>query len=181
VNRTEVAALLGAASAVDPKVPQPDPDVLTMWAGILDGIPADIAGAAVREHYHRTTETIMPADIVGHWRTVRREIAEQRHHAELRAHHQVHQLDEAGLRAIRSGIARVTAALAVTRGADPEYAEAEADARRTYLAVPCPYCKARSGARCTGPGGRALTKAPAHPARLDHAFAATGAPTRGTP
>lgn len=172
MNRTEVAALLGAASAVDPKVPQPDPDVLTMWAGILDDVPADVAGAAIREHYRHNGETVMPADIVEHWRKVRREAAEQRHNAELRAHSNARQLDEAGLRAIRSGVARVTAALAVTRGVDPEYAEAEA--RRAYLTVPCPYepCRASPGNQCTGPGGRPLTKNPAHPARLDAALAA---------
>jgi hypothetical protein len=169
MNRTEVAALLGAASAVDPKVPHPDPDVLTMWAGILDDVPADVAGAAVREHYRHHAETIMPADVVEYWRTVRREAAERRHSAELRANARP-QLDAADLRAIHDGITRVTAALAVTRGVDPEYAEAEADARRAYLAHPCPHCRAQPGNPCTGPGGRPLTKTPAHPARLDAAF-----------
>lgn len=170
MNRGEVAALLGAASAVDARIPQPDPDVLTMWAGILDDVPADVAGAAVREHYRHSSETVMPADIVAHWRTIRREAAERRHEAELRAHRTARQLDDAGLRAIRDGVTRVTAALAITRGVDPEYAEAEADARRAYLRVPCPYCRAQPGARCTGPGGKPLTKTPAHPARLDAAL-----------
>lgn len=171
MNRSEVAALLGAASAVDPKVPQPDPDVLAMWAGILDDVPADIAAEAVREHYRRRAETIMPANIVEHWRTLRREAAERRHNAKIRAH--AHRLDETGLRAIRSGITRVTAALAAARGVDPEHAEGEADARRAYLAVPCPYCHALPGNQCTGPGGRPLRKAPAHPGRIDAAFTAT--------
>ncbi|MEU4444877.1 hypothetical protein AB0K14_03310 [Actinosynnema sp. NPDC050801] len=171
MNRAQVATLLGAASAVDPRIPAPDADVLDMWAAVLDDVPAEVAADAMREHYRRRTETIMPADIVEHWRTVRRDAAEQRHRAELTA--RTRRLDDAGLRAIRSGVARVTAALAVARGVDPEYAEAEADARRAYLVVPCPYCRAYPGNQCTGPGGRPLTKTPAHPARLDAALAAT--------
>ncbi|WP_414936641.1 hypothetical protein [Amycolatopsis sp. cmx-11-51] len=170
MNRTAVAALLGAASAVDPKVPQPDPDVLTMWAGILDDVPADIAGAAVREHYRHNGETVMPADIVEYWRAVRRDAAERRHTAELRARAIERRPD---LRAIRDGVARVTAALAITRGADPEYAEAEVEARRTYLAVACAWCKAQPGAPCTGPGGKPLSKKPAHDARLASALTTT--------
>ncbi|WP_073846181.1 zinc finger domain-containing protein [Amycolatopsis sp. CB00013] len=170
MNRTEVAALLGAASAVDPKVPQPDPDLLTMWAGILDDVPADVAGAAVREHYRHNGETVMPADIVEYWRTVRRDAAEREHAAQLRARAAERPLD---LRAIRDGVARVTAALAITRGVDPEYAEAEVEARRAYLAVACTWCKAQPGAPCTGPGGKPLTKQPAHDARLADALTST--------
>ncbi|GAA3890389.1 hypothetical protein GCM10022243_64110 [Saccharothrix violaceirubra] len=170
MNRSEVATLLGAAAAVDPKVPQPDPDVLDMWAAILDDVPADIAAEAVREHYRRRVETVMPADVVEHWRIVRRDTAERRHRGELTAH--ARRLDDRGLRAIRDGVTRVTAALAVTRGVDPEHAEAEADVRRAWLAVTCPYCRAQPGTRCAGPGGRPLTKTTAHPARLDAAFAA---------
>ena len=170
MNRTEVAALLGAASAVDPKVPQPDPDVLTMWAGILDDVPADIAGSAVREHYRHNGETVIPADIVHYWRTVRRDAAERRHTAELRARAAERRPD---LRAISDGIARVTAALAITRGADPEHAEAEVEARRAFLAVPCTWCRAQPGAPCTGPGGKPLTKQAAHDARLADALAST--------
>ncbi|SDD86243.1 zinc finger domain-containing protein [Actinokineospora iranica] len=168
MNRQEVATLLGAASAVDPKVPQPDPDVLDMWAAILDDVPAEVGADAVREHYRHHAETVMPADIVEHWRAVRRDATERRHRAELTA--RARQLDENGLRAIRDGITRVSAALAAARGIDPEHAEA--DARRAFLAVPCPYCRAQPGDRCTGPGGRPLTKTTAHPARLDAAFAA---------
>lgn len=170
MNRPEVAALLGAASAVDPKLPQPDPDVLTMWAGILNDVPAGIAANAVREHYRHNSETIMPANIVAHWRAVRRDDAERKHTAQLRQHAAEHRLD---LGAIRNGVARVTAALAITRGADPEYAEAEADARRAYLAVACTWCKAQPGTPCTGPGGKPLTKQPAHDARIASAFAST--------
>ncbi|WP_424183833.1 zinc finger domain-containing protein [Actinokineospora sp. G85] len=170
MNRAQVATLLGGASAVDPRIPAPDPDVLAMWAAILDDVPAEVAADAVREHYRHRSETVMPADIVAHWRTVRRDAAEQRHRAELTA--RARRLDDNGLRAIRDGITRVTAALAVTRGVDPEHAEAEADVRRAWLAVTCPYCRARPGTRCTGPGGRPLTRTAAHPARLDAAFAA---------
>jgi len=171
VNRREVATLLGAASAVDPKVPQPDPDVLTMWAAILDDVPAKVAADAVRAHYRHHAGTIMPADIVEHWRIARRDAAERRQRAELTA--RPRRLDDTALHAIRAGIARVTAALAAARGIDLTHAETDADARRTWLAVPCPYCDARPNNRCAGPGGRPLARSPAHPARLDLAFAAT--------
>jgi hypothetical protein len=169
VNRAEVATLLGAASAVDPKVPQPDPDVLTMWSGILGDVPADIAGAAVRDHYRHSSETVMPANIVEHWRTVRRDVAEHKHAAELRARSAEQRRYLSG---IRDGVTRCVTALAITRGADPEHAEAEVEARRAYLAVACSWCKARPGALCTGPGGRPLTKQPAHDVRLTDAMAA---------
>jgi hypothetical protein len=171
MNRTDVAAMLGAASAVDPKLPQPDPDVLTMWTAILDDVPAAVAADAVREHYRRHGETIMPADIVEHWRTVRRDAAERQHNTAIRA--RARRLDDTGLHAIRSGITRVTAAFATARGTDPAHAEGEADARRAYLAVPCPYCHAQPGNHCTGPGGRPLRKTPAHPGRIDTAFTAS--------
>lgn len=163
MNRAQVATLLGAASAVDPRIPAPDVDVLAMWAAVLDDVPAEVAAEAVREHYRRRTETVMPADIVEHWRTVRRDAAEQRNRAELAA--RARQLDENGLRAIRAGIARVSAALAIARGAFPADAEAEVNDRRTYLLVPCPHCDAPPRQPCTGPGGRPLTKSSAHPAR----------------
>lgn len=167
MNRAEVATLLGAASAVDPKVPQPDPDVLIMWAGILGDVPADIAGAAVREHYRRSGETVMPADIVEHWRTVRRDATEHKHAAELRARSAEQRRYLSG---IRDGVARCVTALAIARGADPEHAEAEAEARRAYLAVACRWCKARPGAPCVGPGSKPLTKEPAHDLRLTDAL-----------
>jgi hypothetical protein len=173
VNAAEVAHLLGIASTLDNRVSAESKMQVRVWAHVLDDVPFDVAEHALREHYRRSTETIMPANIVEYRRTARRVTAEQRHNAELRAHTRPRQLDEAAqLRAIRSGIARVTAALAITRGIDPEYAEAEADARRAYLAVACPYCRAQPGNHCTGPGGRPLTKTPAHPARLDAALAA---------
>ncbi|MGH3859189.1 zinc finger domain-containing protein [Actinokineospora sp.] len=172
MNRAEVATLLGAASAVDPRIPQPDGDVLAMWAAILDDVPAEVGADAVREHYRRHSETVMPADILDHWRTLRRAEIERRYQAEIHEQAAARRLDDTRLRAIRDGVTRVTAALAVTRGVDPEYAEAEADVRRAWLAVTCGYCHAQPGARCTGPGGRPLTKTAAHPIRLDAAFAA---------
>jgi hypothetical protein len=173
VNAAEVAQLLGIASTLDNRISAGSKMQVRTWSHVLDDVPYPVAERALREHYRRSTDTIMPADIVEHSRTARREAAEQRHNAELRrAHTRPHQLDEAArLRAIRAGVARVNAALAITRGIDPEYAEAEADARRAYRAIACPYCRAQPGNQCTGPGGRPLIKTPAHPARLDAAFA----------
>ncbi|MEV5537437.1 replicative helicase loader/inhibitor [Saccharopolyspora shandongensis] len=178
MNRSETAAILGVISAIDPKVPAPDEDVLDLWAGLLDDVPAGTAGEAVRayyrsERYAQTRESISPGDLVGHWRRKRREDAERRHNAQLRAHHRRRPLDDRQLCTIRNGVDQVAATLAISKGADPEHAEADAHARRAVLAVPCPYCKARPGDQCLGPGGRPLTRQPAHPSRLDAAFATT--------
>jgi hypothetical protein len=176
VNAAEIAQLLGIASTLDNRISAGSKMQVRTWSHVLDDVPYPVAERALREHYRRSTDTIMPADIVEYSRTIRRETAERRHNAELRrAHTKPRQLDEATrLRIIRAGIARVTAALAITRGVAPEYAEAEADARRAYLAIPCPYCRAQPGNGCTGPGGRPLTKTPAHPARLDAARTTEG-------
>jgi hypothetical protein len=170
VNAAEVAQLLGIASTLDNRISAGSKMQVRTWSHVLDDVPYPVAERALREHYRRSTDTIMPADIVEHWRITRREVAERRHHAELRAHTRPRQLDEAArLRVIRAGIARVTAALAITRGLDPEHAQAEADSRRAWLAVPCPHCHASPDHPCTGPGGRPLRKTPAHPTRLDAA------------
>lgn len=178
MNRSEVAAILGVISAIDTKVPAPDEDVLSLWAGLLDDVPSGIAGEAVRAYYRsdryiETHEPITPGDIVGYWRRHRRETAERQHDADVRAHHRRRPLDHAAICTLRNGVDRVTTALAISHGADPDHAEADAHARRAYLAVPCPYCKAQPSSRCTGPGGRPLTRQPAHPSRLDAALTTT--------
>ncbi|GGU73518.1 hypothetical protein GCM10010178_76370 [Lentzea flava] len=55
------------------------------WAHVLDDVPYSAAENALREHYRRSTETVMPADIVESWRAARREDAEREHNAALRA------------------------------------------------------------------------------------------------
>ncbi len=179
MNAAEVAQLLGIASTLDNRISAGSKMQVRTWSHVLDDVPYPIAERALREHYRRSTATIMPADIVEHWRTSRREAAEQRHNAELRAHAQPRQLDAARLRALRSGFARVIAALAQARGLDPEHAQAEADARRAWLAVACPHCHAGLEHPCIGPGGRPLRKTAAHPARLDAARTAIGHTTEG--
>ncbi|GAA1331293.1 hypothetical protein [Saccharothrix algeriensis] len=72
MNRTQVAALLRAASAVDPRLPAPDATALDAWAALLDDVPPEVAADALRDHYRRHTETIMPADVVRHWRAALR-------------------------------------------------------------------------------------------------------------
>jgi hypothetical protein len=178
VNAAEIAQLLGIASTLDNRISAGSKMQVRTWSHVLDDVPYSIAERALREHYRRSTATIMPADIVEHWRTTRRETAEQRHNAALRA--QPRQLDEAArLRIIRAGVARVTAALAITRGLDPARAQAEADARRAWLAVACPHCRARPDHPCTGSGGRPLRKTFAHPARLDAARTTSGHTAEG--
>lgn len=171
MNAAEVARLLGIASTLDNKISAGSTMQVRTWAHVLDDVPYSAAENALREHYRRSTDTVMPADIVESWRNARRENAERAHSDALRAR-AIEQRPEDLVRSIRSGVARVTAALAIARGADPEHVEAEAEARRVYLAVACPWCKARPGARCTGPGGKPLTKQPAHDARLAEAFTA---------
>lgn len=178
MNAAEIAQLLGIASALDNRISAGSKMQVRTWSHVLDDVPYQVAEQALRAHYRRSTDTIMPADVVEHWRTTRREVAEQRHNAELRA--QPRQLDEAArLRIIRAGIARVTAALAITRGLDPARAQAEAAARRAWLAVACPHCHARPDHPCTGSGGRPLRKTCAHPARLDAARTTSGHTAEG--
>ncbi|MCI2424115.1 hypothetical protein MOQ72_42645 [Saccharopolyspora sp. K220] len=172
MNAQEVAQLLGYASTLDPKISADSALQVRAWAQLLDDIPVHLARDAIQDqlpsiirngHASRHRRLLAPA---------RRDAAEAKHNAELRARNR-RPLDIRQLCAIRSGVGRVTAALAVARGADPEHAEADAHARRAFLAVPCPHCKARPGSRCTGPSGRPLTRTPAHPSRLDTAVTNT--------
>ncbi|RKT52055.1 hypothetical protein [Saccharothrix australiensis] len=73
MNRTQVAAVLRAASAVDPRLAAPDDDTLTAWAAQLDDVPVEVAQEAIRVHYRQSARAITPADIVRHWRVTLRD------------------------------------------------------------------------------------------------------------
>lgn len=167
MNAQEVAQLLGYASTLDTKISADSVMQVRAWTGLLADVPAPIAKAAVDAHYTQSTDTIMPADILGYWRDHKREQAERRHNAEVKA------LTAAPATAPEITLAeRFAIEQAHRKGTDPDIAAAEATAHRLVLTVPCPYCKARPHQRCTGYGGRPL-KALAHPSRLDALHQAT--------
>lgn len=168
MNRLEITHLLAAASTVDQYAPQPDELVLRIWHSLLADIPADAAEKSLFAHYRATSTTITPADIVGYYRDRRRNppVVERR---------------AVDPQLIRDGVDRVMTAWAqakaISAGSDPEeaalVAESDVAARRSWRSVPCPNtaCRAAEGQPCTS-NGRPLSKSPAHPSRLDAAFAA---------
>lgn len=168
MNAREVAQLLGYASTLDTKISADSEMQVRAWAGLLGDVPATAGKTAIDAHYAQSTDTIMPADILGHWRNLKREQAERRHNAQLKA------LNAAPIAAPVMTLAeRFAIEKAHRTGTDPELAAAGATAHRAVLAVTCPYCKARPNQRCTGYAGRPLTSALAHPSRLDAIHQAT--------
>lgn len=177
MNAQEVAQLLGICSALDPKIPQPDADVVRAWYAVLDDVPSDQAGHIVRfyyrsERYLTSREPISPADIVQAW-NARRRPSERERAGENRATRRELPRPAFDPEVIHRGVDRVMAALATKRGLDQEAAESEAGARRLLRSVDCPHCKAPAGQPCVGYGGRPLTKRPAHPAREEAALTAS--------
>lgn len=168
MNAREVAQLLGYASTLDTKISADSEMQVRAWAGLLADVPANAGKAAIDAHYAQSTDTIMPADILGHWRNLKREQAERRHNAEVKA------LNAAPITAPVMTLAeRFAIEQAHRKGTDPDIAAAEATAHRAVLAVACPYCKARPNQRCTSYGGQPLTATIAHPSRLDAIHQAT--------
>lgn len=173
MNRAEVTQILAAASAVDQYAPQPDELVLRIWESMLADIPMAAAERALVEHYRSTSKTITPADIAG-WYRDRRRYATPKHVS-----------PPADPETIRAGVDRVFTALAARKAiaaaertgdevdlVEVEQAvEADVAARRSVRSVPCRHCHAPAFEPCTS-NGKPLTKSPAHPVRVDDAFAA---------
>lgn len=176
MNEIEVGRLLTAAKILDPKMPEPDEQgfVLKLWTRSLHDVPAAVAEEAMTEYYRsaryrETREPISPADIVQWHRDRRRYAQDPRDRPDFNPER------------IHSGVDRAIAALAgrkaLEAGTDPaeaaDVAEGEAGVRRLVRSVPCPYppCGAGVGQPCVGPGGKQLTKTPAHPGRMDAAYA----------
>lgn len=178
MNEIEVGRLLTAAKVLDPKMPEPDDQgfVLKLWTRSLHDVPAKVADEALTEYYRsaryrETREPISPADIVQWHKDRRRYQQEQRDRPTFDPDR------------IHAGVDKVLAAFAerkaITAGADPTevegVGEGEAGARRIVHSVRCPHptCHADVGQRCTGSGGRPLTKTLAHPARVTAAYGHT--------
>lgn len=59
------AAVLAAASGIDPRMPQPNDQVLAIWARILGDVDLTDALNAVAEHYSAAgVERLMPGDVL---------------------------------------------------------------------------------------------------------------------
>lgn len=170
MNRTEVATLLGAAAAIDPKIPAPNKQVLDMWTAMLDDIPADIGQSAVRAHYrsdHYATskETITPGDIVTHHRRIRRD------HTDQKAIEETHERRKA-IESAPQPVHSLSELFAINQarryGTDEQEAADHAAAHYQAIQRPCPRCGAPRGQRCTTHNGRPLRKTTAHHARQEN-------------
>lgn len=178
MNRQEVTELLASAAAVDQYAPQPGELVLRIWESLLADIPAEAAEKALVAHYRETSKTITPADIAGWFRNRRRYASPTR------------KAPPADPETIRTGVDRVFTALAAKKAISAaertgtevdlveveQAVEADVAARRSVRSVPCRHCHAPAFEPCTS-NGRPLTKSPAHPVRVDDAFAAMSAST----
>lgn len=168
MTRDELAVLMGVASGVDRFFPAADGDVLDAWFELLADVPAAAAREAFRHHYRGTSETITPYDIANFWRA-------------RRQHPPVGAGAKPNAGQIHAGVDRALAALverkALKSGEDLDTAQAIAEGetavRRSFRSVPCPHCDAEAGRPCVTPGGKALTKSPAHPRRIEAAQAAS--------
>lgn len=136
----ECAQVIGLAAATDPRIPQPSPEMLTVWYGILKRVPYEAAEHALAdwygsERYRETRDSISPADIAGWWRDRRRHVEADRVTPPFDAER------------IRRGVDLVAAACAVAKGLDPDVADGEVSWRRQVLAEPCPWepCHASAG------------------------------------
>lgn len=58
----EVAQLLTLAALIDNRTVTPE--TVIMWHGIIGHLQYDDAAAALREHYDRSTEWLMPAHLI---------------------------------------------------------------------------------------------------------------------
>jgi hypothetical protein len=71
----EIAAnLLAFSASLDPKAPQPSQTTLIAWSKVLGydrNLTIEDAEQAISDHYARTNETIMPANIIQGVQTIR--------------------------------------------------------------------------------------------------------------
>ena len=51
MNREDVKVILAAASAIDPTMPTPDTNVLSVWTRFLANVPAAAGEPAVQDYY----------------------------------------------------------------------------------------------------------------------------------
>lgn len=188
-----VGRALAMAASLDPRMPKSDPDGLirSTWIAALHDVPADAVQRAVVEHYRsdryaQKRETVSPADIVQWW-NARRPPTEGERTGLNRATRRELPAADVDPQRIHDGYDQVMTALgaakAVRRGEDPELAvevaQGEVGVRRVFLSRACSYCGAREGSPCVVPAtGQALTKTPAHDARMRAAEVAA-AGTRG--
>jgi hypothetical protein len=188
-----VGRALAMAASLDPRMPQPDPEgvILTAWIEALHDVPGEAVQRAVVEYYRsdryaQKRETIAPADVVQWWNARRRPTEGERTGLNRATGRKS---PRAGLdpQRIHDGVDRVLAALgarrAIRAGEDPglavEIAQGEAAVRREFLSRPCSYCGAREGSPCVVPAtGLALTKTPAHDARMNAAQVAAATTSR---
>lgn len=65
----EAGVLLGMAATVDNR--KPDADAAKAWAAMLDGLRLEDCIVAIREHYSKSTEWLMPAKVRADVRRIR--------------------------------------------------------------------------------------------------------------
>jgi hypothetical protein len=137
VTRAETAAVLTLAATFDRRSVG-DADVLA-WHDVLADITLEEARDAVKAHYARSREWLMPADVRAFVLDARRHAADARHDTRVRrmlaAPKPLAEVQHAGADRARE---------AITGGFDPA---AAADRRRVRAAA-CPWCGAHPGELC---------------------------------
>lgn len=163
MNRADVARLLTYAASFDRRK-LGEADVLA-WHDVLADLDPIEAATAVRQHYAESREFLMPADVRRRVLDARRLAAEREHHQHVR---QLNQTAQQLAPLTGQGIRTVAQALNAARADRPERAEPEQ--RWSARRVACPHCRAAPGQACVNPTTeRPLTKALAHPARIEAA------------
>lgn len=174
MTRDEIKIVMAAAAAIDPMIPAPHKSILDVWETFLADVPGHVGEKAVFWYYRSDAyadhkRSIAPADIFSFWKRSELDARKREAAAEITA---ARAAIEAAPRELPSLNALVARFNAERRGEDPDIAEGEAGARRLFMNVTCPRCKARPGQGCTSYNGRPLRKSPAHPVREEAAMKA---------
>lgn len=147
---SEVAALLSMIVFYDPRI-QYDEGKLAAWSSALvDDMPLQFAREAVNNHYAKSREAIMPADINEAWVIeLRSEMGRwKKEQFEL-------EMAQAEAEAVPPDSDLVRDILSTMLKFTPE-----------VVKIPCPHCGAGVMERCRLKNGQILTKSHAHPARF---------------
>ncbi|GGM83084.1 hypothetical protein GCM10012275_62100 [Longimycelium tulufanense] len=187
MNEPETAALLAAAKVLDPRFPKPDEHgvLVRLWQQQLRQVPFPAAQQALlsyyaSERYRQHRQPISAADVLGEWRDAHR-AAEERHrsHRALTQARQ-HPFDPDRLhRGVDQAVTQLAQRWHIRRGLNPqqahERAAADRAARRAWLSVACPHCRAPAGEPCWRPTPRAVgrvRRTQPHPSRITEALQA---------
>jgi hypothetical protein len=168
MSAQECGQVIGLASAIDNRIPQPSAEMLTVWYAVLRRVPYEAAEHALTEwyaseRYRETRDSISPADIAGWWRDRRRH-AEVDRPAEPFDAERIH-------RGVDLAFAELARRKAIRSGVDPDtamdVADSEAQSRRLLRSVRCPWepCQAGLGRPCTRHGGVELAGDRVHDSR----------------